>query len=431
MTRPRLLDGVGPSPIGYERHCHVHGELPPSPTLRAELERSGLRGRGGASFPLSTKLEAVCRARGKPVVVVNACEGEPMSAKDRLLLRRAPQLVLDGAHSLATAIGARDVIVAIDEREHELAENVGLAIGDRPRAPRVSFELTAVPSGYVSGQETALVRWCNEQVAKPRWSGRRVSERGIGRRPTLVGNAETVAHVALIARHGAAWFRAVGTEADPGTVLVTISGAVRAPGVYEIAHGDPLGSLLAAAGGVTEPARAFLVGGYSGSWIDAAQASAIHLSPGQLRPLGARLGPGIVVVLGESACPVEEIARAAIWLTGQSAGQCGPCVHGLAAIAGALSEIRDGRAGDGRAGDGRGGDGRRALARVERWCEQVAGRGACRHPDGAAGLVASALRVFAREMTDHAAGGRCDVCRDARARPASRRPQRRGMAGVT
>ncbi len=421
MTRPRLLDGVGPSPISYERHRHVHGELPPSPTLRDELERSGLRGRGGASFPLATKVEAVCWARGKPVLVVNACEGEPMSAKDRLLLQRTPHLVLDGAHALAAAIGAREVIVAIDERASGLAENVRLAIGDRPRAPRVSFELTAVPSGYVSGQETALVSWCNERVAKPRYSDRRVSERGIGRRPTLVANAETVAHVALIARHGAAWFRAVGTEADPGTALVTISGAVRTPGVYEIAQGEPLASLLAAAGGVDQRPRACLVGGYAGGWIDAAQMPAIELSPGQLRPLGARLGPGIVVVLGESACPVDETARAAAWLAGQSAGQCGPCVHGLAAIAGALSEIRDGRAGDGR----------RALAQVERWCDSVVGRGACRHPDGAAGFVASALRVFAREMSDHAAGGRCDVCRAAGARAASRPPARRGLAGVT
>jgi NADH:ubiquinone oxidoreductase subunit F (NADH-binding) len=419
MTALRLLDGIGPSSMSYQRHEQVHGELPRTPALRHELGRSGLRGRGGASFPLSAKVEAVCRARGEPVLVVNACEGEPMSSKDRLLLRSAPHLVLDGALSLAAAIGAREVIVAVDEREHALAENVRAAIGERPKTRATRFDLTAVPSRYVSGQETALVRWCNERVAKPRSLGPRVTDRGVRRRPTLVSNAETVAHVALIARHGAAWFRAVGTGEDPGSALVTVSGAIGAPGVYEIGHGEPLGSLLASAGGVAERARAFLLGGYGGGWIDATDEPAARLSPAQLRSLGARLGPGVIVVLGESACPVDETARAAIWLASQSAGQCGPCVHGLAAIAGALAAIRDGR-------DGR--DGPRALARVERWCEQVTGRGACAHPDGAASFVASALRVFAAEFADHAGGGHCDACRGAGARPASRRPVPAGVA---
>jgi NADH:ubiquinone oxidoreductase subunit F (NADH-binding) len=416
MTALRLLDGLGPSPMSYQRHQQVHGELPRSPALRHELGRSGLRGRGGASFPLSAKVEAVCRARGEPVLVVNACEGEPMSSKDRLLLRSAPHLVLDGALTLAAAIGAREVIVAVDEREHALAENVRAAIGERPKPRGTRVDLTAAPSRYVSGQETALVRWCNERVAKPRSLGPRVTDRGVRRRPTLVSNAETVAHVALIARHGAAWFRAVGTGEDPGSALVTVSGAIGAPGVYEIGHGEPLGSLLAAAGGVAERARAFLLGGYGGGWIDATDEPAARLSPAQLRPLGARLGPGVISVLGESVCPVDETARAAIWLAGQSAGQCGPCVHGLAAIAGALAATRDGR------------DGPRALAQVERWCEQVTGRGACAHPDGAASFVASALRVFAAELADHAGGGRCDACRRVAARPGSPAPVPAGLA---
>ena len=425
MTALRLLDGIGRSPMSYERHAQVHGELPRTPALRHELERSGLRGRGGASFPLSAKVDAVCRARGEPVLVVNACEGEPMSSKDRLLLRSTPQLVLDGAVSLAAAIGAREVIVAVDERERGLAENLRTAIGERPTTRGTHLHLTALPSRYVSGQETALVRWCNDRVAKPRSLGPRVTDRGIGRRPTLVAHAETIAHVALIARHGAGWFRAVGTGEDPGSALVTVSGAIRAPGVYEIGHGEPLGSLLAAAGGVAERARAFLLGGYAGGWIDATDEPAVRLSPAQLRPLGARLGPGVVFVLGESACPVDETARAARWLAGQSAGQCGPCVHGLASIAGALAAIRDGRDG-GDGGDGR--DGPPALARVERWCEQVTGRGACAHPDGTANFIASALRVFAPELADHADGGRCNACRGAAVRPASRGPMPAGVA---
>jgi NADH:ubiquinone oxidoreductase subunit F (NADH-binding) len=417
MSLPRLLDGVGSAPMSYDRHLAVHGELPPADAarLRGEIERSGLRGRGGASFPLSVKLEAVCRGRGRPVVVVNGCEGEPMSSKDRLLLRSAPQLVLDGAVSLAEAIGARKLIIAVAEREDGLAEHVRSAIDARPAMGDARCEVVAVPSRYVSGQETALVRWCNDGVATPRSLGPRVTERGVGRRPTLVSNAETVAHVALIARHGAAWFRAVGTGEDPGSALVTVSGAVAAPGVYEVGHGEPLGSLLAAAGGATDGVRAFLIGGFAGGWIDAADQPSVSLSPARLRPFGAILGPGIVAVVGESACPVADTARAAEWLAAQSAGQCGPCVHGLAAIAGALGDVRDGR------------DGRRALARITRWCEQVTGRGACAHPDGAASFVVSALRVFAHELAEHAGGGRCDVCRRERL---GRREPRRPVATV-
>ena len=153
-----------------------------------------------------------------------------------------------------------------------------------------------MPAGYVTGHETAIVNFVNRGIARPMTQPPRVSERGIGRRPTLVSNAETLAHVALIARHGAEWFREIGPSDEPGSALVTLSGGVRAPGVYEIAHGSRLASLVRAAGGLTEPVRAFLLGGYAGTWIDAAAATALGLSRRSLRPLGAALGAGVIVV---------------------------------------------------------------------------------------------------------------------------------------
>ena len=114
-------------------------------------------------------------------------------------------------------------------------ESVRAALAERPQLTRtgVGAQIVWVPGGYVSGQETALVRWCNSGVAKPLPATPRVTERGVGRRPTLVSNVETLAHVALIARHGADWFRALGTDDDPGSTLITLSGAVDRPGVYE------------------------------------------------------------------------------------------------------------------------------------------------------------------------------------------------------
>jgi NADH:ubiquinone oxidoreductase subunit F (NADH-binding) len=384
-----------------ERHRDHHGDLSPkASSLVDEIAGAGLRGRGGGAFPLSLKLDAVRRGRQTPVVVVNGCEGEPMSTKDRLLLGSLPHLVLDGALAVARAIGADEVTVAVDELNPRTQDTVAWALAQRPelRRGRLRAGVAAIPGGYVSGQESAVVHWLNEGMAKPTASTPRVSERGVGRRPTLVSNAETLAHVALIARHGARWFREVGTHEDPGSALVTISGAVAAPGVYEVSHGSTLGAAVTAAGGLSERARAFLVGGYAGGWLDMAQARNARLSRAGLSPFGARLGAGVIVALPERSCPVAETARVAGWMADRSAGQCGPCVNGLAAIADALAAVCY--------GDG----GAAGLATIARWCQQVTGRGACAHPDGAASFVSSAMRVFADELADHARHGVCDAC---------------------
>jgi NADH:ubiquinone oxidoreductase subunit F (NADH-binding) len=396
---PRLLTGVAGSPMTWERHLEIHGE-PRSPRpeeLLAQINQSGLRGRGGGAFPMATKMQAVKRSRGTPILLVNGCEGEPMSAKDRLLLICLPHLIIDGALAVARAIGAGEIVIAIDELNVRAGEALEWALAQRPdlgHPPQIVW----TPSGIVSGQESALVRWCNEGIAKPTAIPPRVTERGIDRRPTLVANVETLAHVALIARHGGEWFTRLGTPEDPGSALVTVGGAVRRPAVYEIELGARLSTLIASAGGQGEAVRAFLVGGYAGTWIDAAQAPGLRLARRELAALGGRLGAGIVVALPQSACPVAETARVAGWLADQSAGQCGPCVNGLAAIADELADICEGSA----APD--------ALARVQRWCELSNGRGACAHPDGTASFVASALRVFGAELVDHMRNGLCDAC---------------------
>jgi NADH:ubiquinone oxidoreductase subunit F (NADH-binding) len=386
--------------MALERHRDHHGDLRLTDSrLAAEISGAGLRGRGGGSFPLSVKLDAVRRSRRVPVVVANGCEGEPMSSKDRLLLCLAPHLVLDGALAIARATDADRLVVCVDERDPRARDVMAWALTQRPevRRGRLDAEVVTVPRGYVSGQESAIVQWLNNCVAKPTSATPRVTERGVQRRPTIVSNAETLAHVALIARYGARWFREVGTYEDPGSALITVGGAVARPGVYEVSLGSTLGSLVTAAGGLSERTRAFLVGGYAGGWLDMAQARQARLSRAGLAPFGIRLGAGIVVALPERSCPVAETARVAAWLADQSAGQCGPCVNGLAAIADALAAVCHGDAGPG-------------LPSIMRWCDQVTGRGACAHPDGAAGFVSSAVRVFADELADHAQHGLCEAC---------------------
>src|SRR5438270_12336118 len=229
---PRLLAGVssGGGPSNLDHHFAVYGPLPPPGAidLPALAEASGLQGRGGAGFPTGMKLRAVAAQRGRPVVVANGTEGEPISGKDKVLVGYLPHLVLDGAAAAAQALGAREAIVAVSRADREGLDALSAAIAERGRGldKRVRLRAVAVPDGFVAGEETALVQFLNRGLAQPGFTPPRPFERGVGRAPTLVQNVETLAQLALIARFGPEWFRAVGTAAEPGTALVTISGAV-------------------------------------------------------------------------------------------------------------------------------------------------------------------------------------------------------------
>jgi NADH:ubiquinone oxidoreductase subunit F (NADH-binding) len=248
----------------------------------------------------------------------------------------------------------------------------------------------------VTGEESAVVNFLNSGASLPTFVPPRPFERGYRGRPTLIQNPETLAQMALIARFGALWFRELGTTADPGSALVTISGAVRAPGVYELAFGTPMTDLLAAAGGSSEPIQALLVGGYFGTWVDASAAVGLRLAREDLRSVGCSLGSGVLIALGDSACGLHESARVIAYLADQSAGQCGPCLYGLRAIADAVGALASGVAHPSE------------RARVLRWCSEVRGRGACHHPDGAVRFVESALRVFDADVESHRRG-RCQA----------------------
>lgn len=406
---PRLLEGVSAQgAIDLQNHIDTHGP-PPTPRRRERrgagvlidrIEQAGLGGRGGAAFPMARKMRAVAAGKGKPIVVVNATEGEPASLKDRILLETSPHLVLDGAVFTARAIGADEAILCVCETAGVAIERAEQAIAERRQMPGhwPHIALSAAPAGYVTGQESALVNHLNGGPPKPTFSPPMPFERGVRRRPTLVNNAETVAHVALIARHGPHWFRELGLTEQPGSTLLTVSGPVNYPGVYEVEYGASLSSLLDAAGGTTSRVRAALFGGYAGTWVEAGELSDLALSNAHLAPYGATLGAGVVVLLSESACPVAETARVTRWLALQGAGQCGPCVHGLDALAETFERVRTGAAPT------------HAGVRLQQLAGLVSRRGACAHPDGAARFAMSALEVFAEEFADHIRNGACEAC---------------------
>jgi NADH:ubiquinone oxidoreductase subunit F (NADH-binding) len=393
---PRLLAGVGAGGelMSLAEHEHIHGPLPRvgAPELIEAVSRSGLRGRGGADFPTGHKLRAVAGRRRVSAVVVNATETEPASRKDALLLSRVAHLVLDGAVLAAGAVGAGEVIVRVSERSSGVRRTLQAALAQRRDG--VPVRVSAGPPGYVTGEENAVINALNGGPPLPRFVPPRPYQRGLRNRPTLIQNPETLAQLALIARFGPEWFRELGTAADPGSVLVTISGAVTAPGVYELAFGTPMSDLLAAAGGPRESLQALLIGGYFGTWLQAGRAMELRLAREELRSVGCSLGSGVIIALGRRACGLSETARVVAYLAEQSAGQCGPCVHGLRAIADGVAALHAGAAPAGE------------LVRLQRWAAEVKGRGACHHPDGAARLTESALAVFAAEVQRHR-GGRC------------------------
>ena len=255
---PRLLAGIAPGrAMSLGEHLAIHGELTPArrrgrePGLIAEIEHAGLRGRGGAGFPTARKLRAVASSRRRPLVVVNATEGEPASYKDGTLLTGVPHLVLDGAILAARSLGAAEVLVAVCSSAGASVEAMSRAISERagePHGPRL--ELRPIAPGYLTGQESALVSHLEGGDGLPRFTPPMPFERGVNGRPTMIGNAETYSHIALIARHGADWFRQIGTPAEPGSALVTLSGVVNDPAVYEIEWGTRLRDLVRAGGGL-------------------------------------------------------------------------------------------------------------------------------------------------------------------------------------
>ena len=220
----------------------------------------GLAGRGGAGFPTAVKLRALAAAWPVPRVIANGVEGEPASDKDKVLLAVAPHLVLDGAAGAAELTGAREVVMVV---HHSVREIVDHAVAERQRAGTdpVPVRVLTAADTFIAGEASAVVHWVERGVAAPTGrpprlggSGKRLGGSGKhGPGPALVQNVETLAHLALILRHGAAWFRSVGSPAEPGSMLITMAGAVRRPGVYEIETGTPVGGLIELAGGAADP----------------------------------------------------------------------------------------------------------------------------------------------------------------------------------
>lgn len=333
-----------------------------------------LLGRGGAAFPVATKLAAV---RAGARVVVNGNEGEPASWKDRVLMRCYPDLVVAGVVLVATALRSPQTVIAVADPPSAKALTAAV---DRSGS---RIEIRHVHHRFVAGEMSALLNGLNGQAAIP--DGIRVLPHvsGLRGRPTYGSNVETFAQLALLSALGPAEYAATGTSAEPGTSLATIHGTER-DGVVEVPHGLEINRLLGHGG------RPILVGGYHGTWTDRRD---LTIDRRALREHGINWGSGVLAALPDDTCPLAEVARVASWLADQSARQCGPCVFGLAAIAEDLTTLASSEPVD--------------LDRLRARLGDTKNRGACHHPSGAVRFIASALHVFDADVRRHAHGGSC------------------------
>jgi NADH:ubiquinone oxidoreductase subunit F (NADH-binding) len=377
----RLLAGTVTGRVGLATHRRLHG-LPrrhDAAQLAAGLDAVRLLGRGGAAFPVATKLRAVPVGR-RTHVVVNGAEGEPASHKDRALMRLVPHLVLDGALAVARALETERVTVAV--HDPGAFASLTAALRERPDASHV--RVVRHDHGFVGGEVRAVTRALSGGPAVP--PGRRVlpTVRGVEGRPTFASNVETFAHVALLLSLGVADYSTVGAADEPGTTLLTLLGEVPHVGVVEVPTGLPLSSLVGSGVGPV------LVGGYHGTWI--ARPDELTVSRPALRAAGVPLNAGVLARLPAGTCALAEVSAVAQWLAEQSAGQCGPCFFGLPRLATSLSQLGAGLA---------------VLPEARRRAGLLPNRGACAHPDGASAFIGSALGVLDSEIAQHRANGHC------------------------
>lgn len=399
-----LVDSVGPA-------CGTDGvvlgvppavpgpELTPQAVVEA-ARLAGLRGAGGAGFPLAAKLDAVAAGTGPAVVVLNAEEGEPASAKDRWLLRHRPDLALAGLRLAAHAVGADTAYVFLSDPDGAavMTDLAARSAGDLP------LQVVQVAPAYVAGEETSVTRAIDGGPALPLPKPPRPYQAGVSGRPTLVSNIESLVRLALACHPSVG--RAAGT-----TALATVTTGGRAV-IREIPIGTTVRELLQSVDpDVDEQSlRGVLLGGFAGGIWPAATALDLPVSHDAMRGTGALWGCGAVITIGDDDCVLAAASDILGYLHDSSAEQCGSCVRGTDILAGGVEALCSGRA----TPDG--------VEAVRRRSGTLPGRGNCGMPDGAAALARTLLDHFPDVVDDHLSLGPCRHCtaRLARAHRATR-----------
>ena len=393
------LEPLGPRAYaGLERARSLGGQA-----VWQLVSDSGLRGRGGAYFPVGAKWET---ARNTPAerkfLLVNAEEGEPGISKDRHLLEGDPQRVVEGVLIAALGMGATHVFVFVNGQARLSQERLLAALEQARQigAVGVPVEVRLGAGGYVLGEETALINAIHGLRAEPLARPPFPAVSGLYASPTVINNVESLANLPDIVLHGAEWFRSVGTTATPGTKLVSLAGAVRQPGLYEVPLGVSLRTIVdECGGGPAADLAALLVGGPSGSILPlSALDTPYDVQP--LQTIGGVLGAGGVVALTTDACVVDAVRELVAYNARESCGKCTPCREGTVRMLGLFDDIRAGRAGAA------------SLEAIDELNDILTYASLCGLGQMAPNPVRTLLRHFPEVVREHLAG-RCPagVCR--------------------
>lgn len=394
---------------GYEAWRQVVRDGSPDRVID-ELKRSGLRGRGGAGFPTGVKWDKVVHHRlPDRYFVCNAGEHEPGTFKDRYLIQHHPHRLLEGCLIAAFTVGARESHIYLNaefrEARHSLARAMEQArvrgvLGNNVLGSGVDLELEIFDGhgSYVAGEETAMLESMQGRPAQPKAKPPFYpTDFGLHGKPTLVNNVETLSHVPSILLKGSQWFREVGVEHSPGTMLFSLSGAVSRPGVYELPLGTPLRHLIEECGGGVPSGRmvkAVFPGGPSFAMVGPEELD-LPMDFDSLKKAGTGLGSAGVIVVDDATCMVAQTLALSTFFREESCGQCPSCRIGTQHLEALVEKIETG---NGTHGD---------LEKLLQICGFVKGTGYCTLVTGAAVLVQNSLRLFRHEFEDHVVKGAC------------------------
>ena len=323
-----------------------------------DVQASGLRGRGGAYFPTALKWQITRGTKNTPrYLVVNCEEGEPGIFKDRHLMEGVPHRLIEGAVIAAYASGVQEAYIYINAEANLSAERMQSAIeqayangllGDNILASGYALEMQIVrgAGGYVCGDDTTLLNTMEGQRREPRQRPPFPAESGLWDKPTVVNNAETLASVPFILANKCGAFAAIGTEEDKGTKIISLSGAVKHPGLVEVPMGTTLREIIYDMGGGIPDGRqlsAIAVGGPS-SGIFPVSMLDTSLKPGFIHESGVMLGAGGVIALDDSVSVIDMMRKLAVYNADESCGKCTPCREGTPRIVELVERLIAGKA---------------------------------------------------------------------------------------
>lgn len=376
------------------------GELSPDQVID-EVKNSGLRGRGGAGFPMGLKWSFMPRkAPGQKYIVCNSDESEPGTCKDRDILRYNPHTLVEGMAIAGFATGSTvgynymrgewlDEPFRRFEDALKEAYEAGL-LGKNIQDSGIDFDLygTLGAGAYICGEETALLESLEGKKGQPRYKPPFPANYGLYGRPTTINNTESLSSVPVILRKGANWFKDLGVANAGGTKIFAVSGHVAKPGNFELSMGTPFAELLEMAGGVRggRKLKAVIPGGSSVPIVPGETMMQVTMDYDAISKVGSMLGSGAVIVMDETTDLVRVLQRISRFYYSESCGQCTPCREGTGWMYRMLTRIVDGQ---GRPED---------LERLDNVASKIGGTTICALGDAAAMPVRSFIKHFRHEF---------------------------------